>query len=237
MNRRAFITVVLLIPGCHGLQPSGSTSVSEFPQHPVMRRLAEGRARFLERGEPADVFSVFYYHVTELVLVQIREGTVPERELLLDLLDDVFSVWDASRSGKCRPAHWQPYFHRAEQLRGRGLRWRDAAHPLDRLHAFSLSALGLAAHIDGDLPDCIARVLRRHRDVRGGRLAALEASFTKLDPVFERATRRGFEDLARRIPGAPGPAGLVLQSKLAARLIVARRYRAWERAMRQLNRE
>lgn len=203
--------------------------------HPALRALAEERTRFLCSGDPAAVFPVFYYHVTEEILRQFRAGSLQEGPVVLELLEEFYAAWEQNRSGPGRAPHWQPYFQRAERLRRGRMRWRDAAHPLDRLSPRSLPALSAAAHIDGDLPGCIARVLARHAEIRGARLEAFEASFRSLDPVFYECTRRGFQDLATRIPGAPGPRGLAFQSRAACRIIISKRRRAWQTALRLLS--
>jgi len=235
MKRRDLLGAALFLPGCSAPPEMNGAPAEEAVSHPVLQALAAERARFLSRGDPAEVFAVFYYHVTTAILRQLRSGTLREPEVVLELLVEFHAAWERNRSPGQRELHWQGYFRRAEELRGREMIWSAAAHPLDRLHPRSLPALAVTAHIDYDLPVCLARVWQRHPEMRGARLDSFEASFRALDPIFYECTLRGFQDLAKCIPGAPGPRMLAWQSRAACRMIVAKRRQAWNRAMRMIS--
>lgn len=192
----------------------------------VMQSLTQQRARFLTTGDPDDVFAVFYYHVTDEILRRVHAGSV------LEMLVDFHAAWERNRDPLRREPHWQAYYARAAQLLRHGLTWSGIAQPMDVLHPRGLLALGIAAHIDHDLPRTLTTVLYRHPELRGTRLAEQEAAFRSLDEIFDDCTARGFHDIATRIAHPPGPRAIVRQSRIARAIITRKRHRAWQQAVR-----
>ena len=183
MNR---FRILCLLPGLAGCAaPRAAPMERKVTLAPaaahVMQSLAQQRAHFLATGDPDDVFAVFYFHVTDEILRRVHAGSV------LEMLVDFHAAWERNRDPLRREPHWQAYYARAAQLRTHGLTWSGIAQPMDVLHPSGLLALGIAAHIDHDLPHTLTTVMHRHPELRGTRLAEQEAAFRSLDEIFDAA--------------------------------------------------
>jgi Family of unknown function (DUF5995) len=199
----------------------------------IMQSLESGHREFLLHGTPEKVFAVFYHHVTRAILHRVQQGETDCAPVIIELLEEFHADYLRNQNPATRTAAWARYYEKAASLHT-GLRWRGIIHPGDFTAPRSLLALAVTAHIDGDLPHCLTRVLRRHPELRGSELLRLEAAFRSLDDLFQPCSAAGFADLATRTPDAPGAAVIALQSRAARALILRKRHRAWHTAVQEI---
>lgn len=161
----------------------------------ALTSLAEQRAAFLETRDPALVFAVFYYHVTDGMLGRIRSGGLAHPDFWLDEVAAFHALYVRNLDPKVRENHWRPYHELADHLRGRRFCGWQVANPADFVNPLSLTGQGVAAHIGTDLSRSLAEVAARHSDYGTEPGGGLERDFRKLDCVFREASRRGVGDL------------------------------------------
>jgi Family of unknown function (DUF5995) len=208
--------------------PPGERVTIPAPARQALHSLEHERDYFLATGDPEKVFAVFYCHITREILRRAAAGELPQPDVILEMLAGFHTAYERSRSAASREAHWRPYYRRAEELRAQGWRWSDVVHPLDGVHPRGLLTLGVVAHVDYDLPRCIAQVLARHPALRPD---AVAAAYRSLDSLLAPCAAAGFADLARRVPHSPGPRALAAQTRVARRMVLHKRHRAWQAAL------
>lgn len=224
--------MAVLLASCVGpppaVPPPAERAAVPAPARQALKSLERERGQFLATGDPEKVFAVFYCHVTREILRRAAAGELPEAEVILDMLTEFHAAYERNRTAPQREAHWQHYYRRAGELRAGGWRWSDVVHPLDGVHPRGLLTLGVVAHVDYDLPRCIAVVLARHPVLRPD---AVETGYRSLDAIFGKCAAKGFADIAVHAPYSPGPRSLAAQARVARRMVWQKRHRAWQAAL------
>jgi hypothetical protein len=189
----------------------------------ITGRLAARRSRFLQTGDLKEVFSVFYWHTTLSILERMRNETSENAGLILEMIEDFYGDYECNRSPEHREPHWEPYYRLAS----------EGGTP-DFKRGRELVQRAIEAHIDHDLPRVLRRLLERHPDLRGRGLESLKEALDSLNGLFLPCSAAGFHDLAKVLPGAPGPRGIMAQSYFAREIIRHKRRRAWSGAIKAL---
>ena len=189
----------------------------------VLAKLDAERTAFMRSGDAAKIFSVYYRHVTSAILDKAAEGSLVEPGAILGMVCDFYAVYRQNQDPRHRSAHWQPYY---DLVNGSG-------RP-DFKTGRAVIQRGVTAHIDYDLPPIIIRALQRHQELQANGAARLKRAMDDLSSLFLPCSRLGMEDLARVLPGAPGPQSLAFQSRVGYAIILHKRERAWREAMRAL---
>jgi uncharacterized protein YndB with AHSA1/START domain len=150
--------------------------------------------RFEATGDPKQWFARVYAFVTEEQLAHAASGEVDHPEWVLRLIPrfhqayaDNLTRWQRDRASADLP--WQKAWGCAE----RG----DAQHVVKGL------LLGVAAHIEADLPQALADTHRAHFATRCD-YVRFRADYVRMAPIFRRASDR----LMARMPRAFVPAWL-----------------------------
>ena len=202
----ACASVLLAACSVSGHDKWGTETAAVVAKHPhgterskraesALASLAEQRAAFLETRDPALVFAVFYYHVTDGMLGEIRSGGLEHPDFWLDEVAAFHAWYFRNLDPKVRENHWRPYHDLARDLRGRRFHGWQVANPADFVIPLSLTGHGVSAHIGTDLPRSLAEVAARHPGYDTDPDGELERDFRKLSCVFHDASRRGFGDL------------------------------------------
>jgi uncharacterized protein YndB with AHSA1/START domain len=161
------------------------------------RALAEQRAladRLEGARDPKVWFTRVYQYVTEAQIARCREGQVTHRAWVMRLIPRFHAYYIENlrrflgELGGRAESHWQIAFREMERARegARGAGVQTARGLL----------LGVAAHIEEDLPRALAEVYRRHYAGRCD-YVRFRADYLLMSSIFQRAASRLVAEMPR----------------------------------------